>query len=144
MSLSSIEMTAEHTIPKLDRKGLRQFGFVTGAVVAAVFGLFFPWVLGRGWPLWPWFIAGPLWALAVVSPLWLQPIYRGWMRFGLLASRVTTPVILGVVFFVMISPLALFRRLRGRDPMNREYGPMLESYRVPSTKHPLKNLERPF
>jgi O-antigen/teichoic acid export membrane protein len=137
-------MAVTHVIPELDRKGLREFGLVTGAVVVAIFGVFFPWTLGRDWPAWPWIIAAPLWLLALVHPSWLRWIYRGWMRFGLLAGKVTTPLVLGIVFFLMISPMAMVRRLWGKDPMQRALDPDRVSYRVQSTRSPREKLERPF
>lgn len=137
-------MAMDHDIPELDRKGLRRFGLVFGVVFVAIFGLFFPWLLGRDWPAWPWVVAAPFWALALVYPLWLRPVYRVWMRFGLLASRVMTPLVLGIVFFVMISPMALVMRLMGKDPMRRALDPERTSYRIRSTKSPKEKLERPF
>ena len=53
-------MTTVHVIPELDRKGLRDFGLSTGGIVAALFGIFFPWLLERPWPLWPWIVLGLL------------------------------------------------------------------------------------
>jgi hypothetical protein len=137
-------MPVDHMISELDRTGLREFGVMTGAVVVAIFGLFFPWMLGLDWPLWPWVIAAPLWLLALVHPSWLRLPYRTWMRFGLLASRVITPLLLGIVFFVMISPMAIVRRLMGKDPMQRALNPDQDSYRVQSTRSPRDKLERPF
>lgn len=137
-------MAVTRVIPELDRKGLREFGLVTGAVVVAIFGVFFPWVLGWDWPAWPWIIAAPLWLLALVHPSWLRLIYRGWMRFGLLAGMVTTPLVLGIVFFLMISPMAMVRRRWGKDPMQRALDPDRDSYRVQSTRSPREKLERPF
>ena len=137
-------MAIDQEIPELDRQGLRNFGLTTGAAIVVIFGLFFPWVLERDWPVWPWIIAAPFWALALVYPLWLRSIYRAWMRFGLLASRVMTPLVLGIVFFVMISPMAMVRRLMGKDPMERSLDPNQKSYRVKSNKSPKEKLERPF
>jgi hypothetical protein len=137
-------MAIDHYIPELDHKGLREFGLTTGAAVVIIFGLFFPWMLGLDWPAWPWIIAAPIWLLALIHPPWLRPVYRGWMRFGLLASKVMTPLVLGIVFFVMISPMAMVRRLMGKDPMNRTLDPNQDSYRVSSTKSPKEKLERPF
>ena len=137
-------MANRHVIPELDRKGLRQFGLTTGGAIVIIFGLFFPWILELNWPVWPWVIAAPLWLLALVHPLWLRRVYRAWMRFGLLASRVMTPLVLGIVFFVMISPMAMVRRLMGKDPMERSLDPNQRSYRVKSTKNPKERLERPF
>jgi predicted membrane protein len=137
-------MALDHTIPELDRKGLRKFGLMTGAVVVAIFGLFFPWMLELELPVWPWVISAPLWLLALVHPSWLRGTYRVWMRFGLLASRVMTPLLLGIVFFAMISPMAVVRRLVGKDPMQRALDPDKDSYRVQSTRSPRDKLERPF
>ena len=137
-------MAIDHRIPELDRKGLREFGLTTGAAVVVIFGIFFPWVLDLGWPAWPWIIAAPLWVLALLRPLWLRRVYRAWMHFGLLASRVMTPLVLGIVFFAMISPMAIVRRLFGNDPMQRALDPNRESYRVQSVKSPKEKLERPF
>ena len=137
-------MTGDQTIPELDRKGLREFGLTTGAATVVIFGLFFPWVLDVAWPAWPWMIAAAFWSLALVQPLWLRRIYRAWMHFGLLASRVMTPLVLGIVFFVMISPIAIVRRFMGSDPMQRTPDPNQDSYRVQSIKSPREKLERPF
>lgn len=137
-------MAAAHNIPELDRKGLREFGLTTGAAVVIIFGLFFPWVLDLDWPLWPWLVAAPFWLLALAYPPWLRGVYRAWMRFGLLASRVMTPLVLGIVFFVMISPMAVVRRLMGKDPMQRTLDPNQKSYRTKSIKSPREKLERPF
>ncbi len=137
-------MTIAHNIPEPDRKGLREFGISTGAAIVIIFGLFFPWVLGVAWPRWPWICAGALWLAAWIYPPWLRLVYKSWMRFGLLASRIMTPLVLGIVFFVMISPMALLRRLMGKDPLHRELDPEQKSYRVKSSKNPTNRLERPF
>ena len=137
-------MAIDYNIPELDQKGLREFGLTFGAAIVIIFGLFFPWLLDLNWPVWPWVIAAPFWALALIHPLWLRWPYRAWMRFGLLASRVMTPLVLGIVFFGMIAPLALVWRLMGKDPMHRSFDPQQKSYRVKSTKSPKEKLERPF
>ena len=137
-------MAIDHMIPELDQKGLREFGLTTGAAIVAIFGLFFPWMLELDWPVWPWVIAAPLWSLALIHPLWLRWIYRAWMRFGLLASRVMTPLVLGIVFFVIITPMAMVMRLLGKDPMQRALDPNRKSYRVQSNRSPREKLERPF
>jgi len=134
---------AEHAIPELDRKGLREFGLVTGGVVAGLFGLFFPWLLERAWPLWPWIVFGVLGTWGLVAPMSLQPVYRNWMRFGLLLSKVMTPLIMGIVFFVVITPVALVLKIFGKDAMARKFDDA-DSYRVPTEKAPPENLEKPY
>jgi hypothetical protein len=130
-------------IKELDRKGLRQFALTTAAIVAGLFGLFFPWLLERPIPRWPWVIAGVLAAWGLAAPQSLRPVYRGWMWIGLMLSKVTTPLIMGIVFFLVITPMGLARRLSGKDSLARHFEPT-GSYRVPSHKSPIRNLEKPF
>ena len=130
-------------IPELDKKGLRSFGLTTGAIVAVLFGLFFPWFLEFTYPVWPWAVAGVLGAWGLIHPNSLGPIYKGWMRFGLLLSKITTPIILGIVFFVVVMPMGLVMRLFGKDPMRRKLESNESTYRVvhPENKN---SMEQPF
>ena len=134
----------EHTIPELDNKGLRAFGLTTGAMIAVLFGLFFPWLLNVGIPLWPWVLFAILALLGVVVPTSLRIVYRVWMRFGFMMSRVMTPLVLGIVFFGVVLPMGIIMRLFRSDPMARKLESTTHSYRVDSVKAPRQNLERPF
>ena len=131
-------------IPELDRSGLRKFGITTGAMVVALFGLFFPWLLDVDYPWWPWVLLFVLTIWGVVAPVTLRPVYLVWMRFGLLMSRVTAPLVLGIVFFGVVLPMGLVMQLFGRDPMARDLSETMDTYRVESDKPPIKSIERPF
>ncbi len=133
-----------HPIPELDRKGLRDFGLTTGGLIAVLFGLLFPWLLAAGIPRWPWLLGGGLAAWALIAPTRLRPVYHYWMRLALWLSRITTPLVLGVVFFLVILPAALMMKLIGRDPMARRFDETTTSYRVPSRKAPRSHMENPF
>ena len=137
-------MSLLHQIPELDRKGLRRFAFVTASIVAVLFGLFFPWLLERPSPYWPWIIAGVLVAWGLAAPGTLRPVYRGWMRFGLLLNRITTPLILGIVFFAVIAPMGGIRRIFGGGGIPRNFDKAAVSYRIASKSSPIENLEKPF
>ena len=131
-------------IPVLDNKGLRKFGLVTGAIIVVLFGLFFPWLLGASLPKWPWILAGLLWLPALAYPAALQPVYHGWMKIGLVLGWVNTRIILSLLFYVIILPMAIIMRVMGKDPMARKMDPSAHSYRVKSTPHPKDHLEKPF
>lgn len=137
-------MATTHDIPELDAAGLRQFALVTGAIVAGLFGLALPWVFGFAYPLWPWILAGVLGAWGLLAPRSLRPVYRAWMRFGLLMNRVVTPVVLGILFYVVITPVAVFMKLVRRDPMGRSLDSDASSYRIPSRKPAREKMEHPY
>jgi len=137
-------MSSAHPIPELDQRGLRNFGLITGGIFAVLFGVAFPWLLEKSIPLWPWGLGAVLVAWAIVAPSSLRPVYRLWMRFGLLLNRVTTPIILGVVFFLIITPTGLVMRLIAKDPMARTLDRKARSYRVSSLKARKENMEKPY
>ena len=70
---------------------------------------------------------------------------RGWMRFAEALSYVSTRVILAIVFFVVITPIGVVRRLTGWDPLGRRRAPA-DSYWVPypERQHDPKHLEKMY
>ena len=127
-----------------DRKGLREFGLTTGGLIAVLFGVVFPWLLDAAFPLWPWLICAVLALWALLAPDTMQPLYYWWMRFGLLLNRITTPLILGIVYFVVLTPIALIFKMVGRDAMARKFNTTAQSYRVLSKKISKSSMEKPF
>lgn len=132
------------TIQDLDSRGLRRFGIMTGAIIGLLFGVLLPWIWEFGYPLWPWIVMSVLLLLAIAHPPWLRPIYRGWMKFGLLISRVTTPVILGIVFFLIFVPVGLVFKIFSRDPMDRKFDAELDTYRIDNADQRGGSLENPY
>jgi len=65
-------------------------------------------------------LGGSLVLLGVVIPGHLGPIYRAWMGMALLISKVTTPIFLGIVYFLAIAPIGLVMRLIGKDPLRHK------------------------
>ena len=137
-------MSLAEAIPELDRKGLREFAFILGGAVVAIFGLLLPWLFERSYPLWPWVFLAVFALWGLLLPQTLRPVYRVWMRFGLLLNKITTPLILGVVFFLLILPVGLVRRMLGKDSIPKRAEPEKDSYRVASDTIPKESLERPF
>jgi hypothetical protein len=62
-------------------------------------------------------IGGALLLAGMLAPARLGPVYRAWMGLALLLSKITTPIFMGVVYFVVLTPTALLRRAIGGNPM---------------------------
>lgn len=73
----------------------------------------------------------------------LQPIYKIWMRFGAVVGAFNTRVLLGLMFYVVLTPMGLIMRLFGKDTLHRSLDDR-SSYRVVSKANPAKNMEKPF
>lgn len=132
-----------HEIPKLDKKGLRDFGLLTGVIFVALFGLLLPWLRGHGLPRWPWGVSATLWFLAILAPTLLRPVYQVWMRIGLVLGWINTRIILGIVFYGLLLPMGLIMRF-SRDPMERKLDGNEPTYRKPSTPRTRESMEKPF
>ena len=70
--------------------------------------------------------ASTLAALAV--PRLLAPANRLWMKFGLLLHRVTNPLIMGLLFYLTVTPTALIMRALGKDPLSLRLDPEARTY----------------
>jgi hypothetical protein len=128
-----------------DKKGLREFGLVTGALFVGLFGVLFPWLFQFGFPLWPWIIAGILWGLALLVPTGLKPIYHGWMFIAIIIGWINTRILLALVFYVIITPMGLIMRLLGKQPM-KKFSSSVTSYRqlTPTRSRSPQHMEHPF
>ncbi|MGV6827064.1 MAG: SxtJ family membrane protein [bacterium] len=133
-----------HEIPELDTKGLREFGLVTGAIVAVLFGLLLPWLFGFNFPTWPWIFAAILAVWALVAPDTLRQPYHWWMRFGMLIGSVMNRVVLGIVFFVVMLPIGLIMRALGIDPMARTLKAGDDTYRIRSNPTKPDQMNKPY
>jgi hypothetical protein len=97
-----------------------------GLAVGAVFGLFGAWWLFRG----KFVAAAPyvlgagiaLILLGATAPRLLATPFRLWMGLAEGLSFVMTRVILSIVFFCVVTPIGLVRRLLGADPLRRRAG----------------------
>lgn len=131
-------------IQELDVRGLRKFGITTGAIIGILFGILLPWIWEFGFPTWPWIIFAVLCAWALIHPESLRPVYRTWMRFGILIGKVTTPLVLGIVFYLLFVPVGLLLRLLSHDPMNRKFDAGSNTYRVEKSNQATSTLEKPY
>lgn len=110
-------MNAQPVAKNVSAAESRRFGLLVGAVFVAI-ALISRW-RGRSeevvWTL------GAIGAVLVVAgalvPVALGPVYRGWMALARGLSRVTTPIFMGVVYFVVMTPMGLVRRLVGSNPL---------------------------
>ncbi|MFT7222312.1 MAG: hypothetical protein ACI8Z1_003938 [Candidatus Azotimanducaceae bacterium] len=109
---------------------LRSFGRSLAALIVIFFGLVFPYLMNFSWPIWPWLIALPLWVVAEVSPTKLNKVQFFWLRLGELMGQVTTPIVLGLVFFLLLTPIGWLKRTLGASKIDRKLDPLAESYRT--------------
>jgi hypothetical protein len=103
---------------RLTREEGRKFGLTVGAAFLALSGLL--WWRGRHSAALVFMALGSVLVLAgLVVPARLGPVYRAWIGFALLLSRVTTPLFMGIVYFLILTPTGAIMRLFGKNPIRR-------------------------
>ena len=123
---------------------LRRFGLLVGGVFAVI--AVWP-ALFRGEPVRIPIgaLAGALVLLGLVAPRVLAPVHRIWMFVGHALGWVNSRLLLGIVYYLVMTPIGILMRARGRDPMSRRLGDR-DSYWVdkPPVADPRAAMERQF
>ncbi len=55
--------------------------------------------------------------VTILSPQFLAPLNRFWYELGIFLGKIVSPVVLGLIFFILITPVSLVMRLFGRDEL---------------------------
>ena len=109
--ITSFELN--RTQPSLRR--LREFGLIVGCAFAVLGVVLLPRTNGVIMLS----IAAVLILAGLVRPSVLQYVYRGWMKVAEILSAIMTPVVLGIMFFLVFTPIGVIRRMMGKDEMLR-------------------------
>lgn len=110
-----------------------------GLVFAAVFALVALWPLFvhaneegtlRFWAL---CVAGFFAITALTMPSFLAPLNRLWFRFGLLLHKIVNPLVMGFLFFLTVTPIAMLMRIFSKRPLDLRFKDEATSYWIDRT-----------
>jgi len=122
-------------------KDLRQFGLLVGGLFAVI-GLWPVLFRSESPRLWAMIVGGLLVLLGAVLPQSLKQVYAGWMKLGHMLGWINTRIILGIIYYGLVTPMGLVMRLMGKDSMQRSFREDVPTYRVvrvPRPRHHMKN-----
>ncbi len=126
----------------IPKKTLREFGFLIGFIFPFLIGWISPLIGGHSFRNWTLFIGIPSIILAISKPRLLIYPYRAWMKLGYILGWVNSRIILGLVFLIILQPIALIMRIFGHDPLRTKKFAQ-KSYREIKTNHKV-NLKKIF
>ena len=97
---------------------------------------FFVFVIVSLWPLinenslrvWSIFVAIIFLILGLMNSKLLTPLNILWFKFGKLLGFIIAPIVMGIVFFVVITPTGLIMKIIGKDLLNNKYNNKIKSY----------------
>lgn len=122
---------------------LRTFGLIVGMLFVIFFGVL-PLLRYRQVHLWPYLLGGLLSSVGLIAPRALVWPHWLWLCLGEALGSINTRIVLGAIFFLMITPFSLVTRIFGRDPLRRRFEPSVDTYAVTSRERTRKSLEKPY
>ena len=117
------------------------------------FGLvfFFIFLVISIWPLthnespriWSAIISLAFLILVLTRSKLLTPLNRLWAKFGIILGSIIAPIVMGVVFFLVITPIGLVMKIIGKDLLSIKYDKKKETYWVKRDK-PTSTMKQQF
>ena len=99
------------------KKQLRDFGFLIGFGFPILIGFLLPVITGHAFRTWTLYIGFPALILGMLKPQFLVYPYKIWMKLGHALGFINSHIILGLVFLVVLQPIALIMKIFGYDPL---------------------------
>ena len=97
----------------------RSFGIVFFIVFFII--AFYPLTFNGGIRLWAIVISLIFLILGLIESKILTPLNKVWFKFGIFLGKIISPLIMGIIFFLIVTPIGLIMRLLGKDVLNLKY-----------------------
>ena len=97
----------------------RSFGIVFFAVFLLI--SLYPLINNERVILWSLFVSLIFLVLGILNSNFLSPLNKLWFKFGILLGRIISPIIMGIIFFLVVTPIGIIMRLLGKDVLNLKY-----------------------
>ena len=81
----------------------------------------YPLLKGNDLRIWAIILSLIFLILGVLNSVILSPLNKLWFKFGLILGRAISPIIMGIIFFIVVTPIGLLMRLIGKDLLNLKF-----------------------
>ena len=97
----------------------RSFGIVFFIVFLLI--ALYPLTYGGEIRIWSLIISIIFLILGLLNSKILAPLNKIWFKFGILLGKIVSPLIMGIIFFLVVTPIGFIMRLLGKDVLNLKY-----------------------
>ena len=84
--------------------------------------------------LWAFILALIFFVLGILNSKFLTPLNKLWMKFGIFLGSIISPVVMGVVFFIVVTPVGLITRFLGKDLLRIKKSKFVSTYWISREK----------
>ena len=116
----------------------RSFGIVF-SIVFLLIGIY-PLINSEELRIWSLFLAIIFLILGLINSKVLNPLNKLWFKFGILLGKIISPFIMGIIFFLVVTPIGFIMRILGKDVLSLKFNAN-KSYWIEKTgpKSKMKN-----
>ena len=126
---------------KIKMSSNRNFGLVF-CIVFLIISLW-PLIHGEQVRIWSSIISFVFLILGLMNSKLLTPLNKLWFKFGMILGAIVAPVVMGVVFFLVITPIGIFMKIIGKDLLNKKYDKKKATYWIIRGK-PVSTMKQQF
>ena len=110
----------------------RSFGFLFFIVLLAI--SLWPLKSQEDLRLWAFILALIFFVLGILNSKFLTPLNKLWMKFGIFLGSIISPFVMGVVFFMVVTPVGLIMRFLGKDLLRINKSKFVSTYWISREK----------
>ena len=116
----------------------RSFGIVFFVVFFLI--ALYPLIYNEEIRIWSLIISLIFLILGLINSRILNPLNKLWFKFGILLGKIVSPIIMGIIFFLVVTPIGFIMRILGKDLLNLKFNAN-KSYWIEKTgpKSKMKN-----
>ena len=103
----------------ISNKKLREFGFLISLVFPILIGWLLPKIRGHSFILWTLWVGILSLLLSIYKPRMLVFFYKFWMWTGLVLGKINSYLIMGIIFLIILQPIAIVMKLLGHKPLKK-------------------------
>ena len=97
----------------------RSFGIVFFIVFLLI--ALYPLINTGEFRLWSLIISFIFLILGILNSRILTPLNKLWFKFGIFLGKIVSPIIMGIIFFFVVTPIGVLMRFFGKDVLNLKY-----------------------
>jgi hypothetical protein len=126
---------------KIKMNSNRNFGLVF-FIIFLILGLW-PITNGEEIRIWLILLAFIFLILGIVESKLLSPLNRLWFKFGIMLGAIVAPIVMGAIFFIVVTPIGIVMSIIGKDLLNIKHDKKKETYWIKLIK-PTGSMKRQF
>ena len=126
---------------KIKMNSNRNFGLVF-FIIFLILGLW-PITNGEEIRIWLILLAFIFLILGIMESKLLSPLNRLWFKFGMMLGAIVAPIVMGAIFFIVVTPIGIVMSIIGKDLLNKKHDKKKETYWIKRIK-PTGSMKRQF